>query len=180
VDKSSLLNCRIWPGTVVVAAAHRVARSAKEEWAEEEEVDHSVEEVVETHTVVVEEYPGVHTVAEEEEDDQAEEEEDHLAEEEEEVDHSVEEVVETHTVVVEEYPGVHTVAEEEEVDHLAEEEEDHLAEEEEDHLVEEEVVHMVGEQVVQEFHDRHMAVEIEGQQKSDQDQFTMAEARSAT
>jgi hypothetical protein len=125
VDKSSLLNCRIWPGTVVVAAAHRVARSAKEEWAEEEEVDHSVEEVVETHTVVVEEYPGVHTVAEEEE-------------------------------------------------------EDHLAEEEEDHLVEEEVVHMVGEQVVQEFHDRHMAVEIEGQQKSDQDQFTMAEARSAT
>jgi hypothetical protein len=133
VDKSSLLNCRIWPGTVVVAAAHRVARSAKEEWAEEEEVDHSVEEVVETHTVVVEEYPGVHTVAEEEEED-----------------------------------------------HLAEEEEDHLAEEEEDHLVEEEVVHMVGEQVVQEFHDRHMAVEIEGQQKSDQDQFTMAEARSAT
>jgi hypothetical protein len=125
VDKSSLLNYRIWPGTV--AAAHRVARSAKEEWAaevEEEEVD--------------------------------------LLEEEE-ADHSVEEVVETH-MVVEEGPEVHTVAEEEE----------------EDHMVEEEVVHMVGEQVVQEFHDRHMAVEIEAQQKSDHDLFTMAEARSAT
>jgi hypothetical protein len=135
VDKSSLLNYRIWPGTV--AAAHRVARSAKEEWAaevEEEEVD--------------------------------------LLEEEE-ADHSVEEVVETH-MVVEEGPEVHTVAEEEEEDHMVEEEE------EEDHMVEEEVVHMVGEQVVQEFHDRHMAVEIEAQQKSDHDLFTMAEARSAT
>jgi hypothetical protein len=104
-------------------------------------------------------------------------EEEWAAEVEEVVDHSEEEA-ETHMVAEEEHsvdqdPGVHMAAEEEVETHMEEGEV-------ETSTVEEEVVHMVGEQVVQEFHDRHLVVEIEARQKSDHDQCSTAEVRSVT